>query len=836
MNVNEMLKSFSELRHGKCTIESEGWSESDTRSKFIDTVLINCLGWSESDIRRELSADRKRLDYLLSTTRPTLVVEAKKAKVEFPIFKSHRYVVSRISNILSSNPSFQEPMLQVANYCWRFSAPLAVLTNGKTYVLFLAVRTDGIKWDEGNAIILSNIFDDKFDFSDLYNLLSRHSVLSGRLLGSLMVDSIPISPKSVLSTYSDPNSVVPRNPIGLALEPILQEVFSDVTREDSIEVLENCYVLPAETSLRSEEFESLLLDKPPKYVEAVLDIRSRNSFEKFQKSIKDYLSRKNWSQTILVIGGIGVGKTMFLRRFFTLKGERSSLEDGVCSFFVDFRKPGLDPRKIPELIYERIREQIEHTDGQKVPGEKDISYDFSSLEGLQQVFWPQMQKFLRGPQGQLKIIDNTEFEKARISTLAELQKNDREFVRGVFRVLRERYHRNVCVILDNADQCVPEYQEAVYVFSRTLEETLSCLVIVALREEWYWYFGRGLGPLSAYHDIVYHIPAPRVRDVLAKRLDYSITLLSSYPMHPVRTQLLGDIDLEAHHLTDYLKSCRKAFFDNEEITVFYECVSNGAVRKGLDIFLNFLRSGHTHVDEYLKAIVECGNYIIQLHQVFKSISRGTYQYYSSRRSLIPNIFMPITGVSGMQLSYFSRYYLVNFLSFKSKDYSSAGEGFVPVSEILNLLNRLGLSDDISKQMLGDLLEKELIEPEVRISYDVESWKFAKVTPFGLFLVRRLAAKFTYLEAVMLDTPINDHALHTRLSEVYTENHKPNLENRLKCVEKFVNFLQKQEDLEQMRVQTAGLADQCPYVMEQFMELTREDFKVIRAEIEKSPFV
>ena len=130
----------------------------------------------------------------------------------------------------------------------------------------------------------------------------------------------------------------------------------------------------------------------------------------------------------------------------------------------------------------------------------------------------------------------------------------------------------------------------------------------------------------------------------------------------------------------------------------------------------------------------------------------------------------------------------------------------------------------------------LVEPEVRITYDVDKWKFVKVTAFGFFLVRRLATKFTYLEAVMLDTPINDHALHTRLSEVYTENHKPSLENRLKCVEKFVKFLQKQEDLEQMRVQTSGLANQCPYVMEQFMELAREDFSLIRAEIEKSPFV
>jgi hypothetical protein len=204
--------------------------------------------------------------------------------------------------------------------------------------------------------------------------------------------------------------------------------------------------------------------------------------------------------------------------------------------------------------------------------------------------------------------------------------------------------------------------------------------------------------------------------------------------------------------------------------------------------------------------------------------------------LIPNIFTPITGVHGMQLSYFSRYYLTNFLSFKSKEYSSAGEGFVPVSETLNLLSRLGLSNETRKQMLQDLVEKELIEPEVKLSSDVDNWNFVKITGFGLYLVRRLSSKFTYLEAVMLDTPVNDHALHTRISEVYIENQKPTLEHKLRCVEKFVGFLQKQEDLEQMRVQTAGLSNQCPSVMEQFIELAREDFELIRTEIENSPFM
>jgi hypothetical protein len=255
---DNITKAFLELKSNGCGIDSEAWTEADTRSKFIDTVLIHCLGWTEADIRRELH-DKKRLDYLLSTTRPIMVVEAKKANKEFPVYDSAVPIKIKIATLLKANRIFAKDMEQVADYCWRFSSPIAVLTNGKTYVIFVAVRTDGIKWTDGETLIIPDIFREDFNFSALYNLLSRKSVVEGKLLSKLLFKGETVRPQSVLSTYADPKAVVPRNPLGLALEPLLQRVFSDVTREDSIEVLQNCYVLPGETSLRAEEFEALLL-------------------------------------------------------------------------------------------------------------------------------------------------------------------------------------------------------------------------------------------------------------------------------------------------------------------------------------------------------------------------------------------------------------------------------------------------------------------------------------------------------------------------------------------------------------------------------------------------
>ncbi len=325
-----------------------------------------------------------------------------------------------------------------------------------------------------------------------------------------MSDAPPSPPVSVTSTYADPDAIVQRNLVGLRLESVIRRVFTDVTRDDSNEVIEHCYVLPGETTLRNQEFEALLLDRPPAYVSSVVDVRSGNAFRKFQAKISSCLTPQHAAQTLLVIGGIGVGKTMFLKRFFTLNPENDATHRDTCAFFIDFRKPELDPTRIGDLIYRRLREQIEALDEHLVPGET-TTYDLLSQEGLTQVFWPQIARFNKLTKN-IKDSEPSTYAKLLLDEFIKLRASDREFVVGACRVLRERYHRHVCIILDNADQCEPAYQAAVYVISRTIEDETRGLIIVALREEWYWHFGtRGGGPLSAYHDIVYHIPAPRER-------------------------------------------------------------------------------------------------------------------------------------------------------------------------------------------------------------------------------------------------------------------------------------------------------------------------------------
>jgi len=88
----------------------------------------------------------------------------------------------------------------------------------------------------------------------------------------------------------------------------------------------------------------------------------------------------------------------------------------------------------------------------------------------------------------------------------------------------------------------------------------------------------------------------------------------------------------------YLSVLKNALIDSEELGSFYECFANRSIRRGLDIFLDFVRSGHTETDVYLKALIHEGSYKISFHQFFKSATRGHYAYYSETNSRMPNVF------------------------------------------------------------------------------------------------------------------------------------------------------------------------------------------------------
>jgi hypothetical protein len=792
MNEQTIFDSFAEFNTFRAeppSLDAEEWSEADTRSKQIDRLLIRCLDWPESSIRRELTITSERLDYLLSMERPVLVVEAKRHSLTFAIPPKSPFYQIKLKTLLQNNPSLEPDVEQVQGYCSTWSVPYAALTNGKQLLVFASFRFDGKPWREGTVYVFSDLHG-KYDYADLYGLLSRHAFLTNDIYSRFYRMPATDRAKSLISHYSRPNITVNSNPLGEAIEPFLQKAFADAVTEDSEDVLRNCYVYPAECRLREEELEGLLIDRPPQFDVEVTDIQNKNSFVQFGERLQSYLGVNKPTQIVFVIGGIGVGKTMFIRRFFEVSADED-VRKRLTYLYVDFRTPSTDPNHVDGFILRKLKQAILALHGKSNPSEPETTFDFESTEALEQMFWSQVQRLHTGPEGGLKKIDEPAWQRRRIDFLCQLQNDDLEFVKGAIRVLRQKYHRHVVVVIDNADVCGEEYQKAVYLYSRTLLAELHVPLIVSLREEWYWHFNRGGGPRTAYHDYVYHIPCPLARDVIKKRLDYAIATLANEHLPQASFQMHG-FTVQAESLIKYLHVLKVALIDSEELGSFYECFANKSIRRGLDIFLDFIRSGHTETDVYLKALLQEGKYNIAFHQLFKSVARGSYAYYSEANSRMPNVYQ----MEGrLHRSHFHRLNVLRYLYSQRNYRNIIGDGFVEKDALYKLMYEVGFIEDEIKALFDYLLQTELIESDCRKKFYSEDAIAFRITVLGGLLSEKLFKRFEYLEMVMADTRIKDEKLLQMFLQIYKEGQKPHVTERVKAMEAWIFYLQREEETE-----------------------------------------
>jgi GTPase SAR1 family protein len=807
-------KCFVSLKASNPDLRAEKWNEADTRSKLIDALFIQCLGWRETDIRRELSSCSGRLDYQFSIVQPTIIVEAKRVSYFLPAKIGKTCERAKLASLVNANPTLREPLEQVRGYCADRSVPLAVVTNGRTILAFISVRTDGIAWYDGDAFIIHDVFDEKLNFTELYNLRSRDAVVAGTLHTQLLGKPSAITPTSVVSGYPDPRILLSPNKLGRVLEPVIHPIFDQASDDNSLDVIEHCYVLPPDTTAPAE-YSALLRDSPPHYAVNAKSIDRRNAFDRFEDTIGSLMKTEPSPQMVLVIGGVGVGKTTFLRRFFQVylpkkEDQIHGCKESCLPLYVNFQRPGADPTKVDRVIYERLRDQIEELDGKRVPRQKK-DFDFFSTEGLQHIFLKPYQRFLKN-EGSLAQIDPNKFQELRRAFLAKHRDDVEGFVDGAIQVLRDRYHQKIVVIIDNVDQCSADYQKAVYLFCRTLENRFKTLVVVALREEWYWHHGVGKeGPLSAYHNLVFHIPSPRTRDVLKKRLEYAIDKTKDCEFPAISIGLGKSATLEPIHLQRYIQICSEAFFDNEDIAGFFECLSNGSVRRGLESFLEFLRSGHTHEDEYLEAMLNGRAYRLRHHQVFKSIAYGQYRHYSGSRSIVANIFSPVFFGSGHH-TYFLRAYLLRWLKQRATIESSAGRGYVPIVEVRTEIRSVGLPDELIDSFIKDCVKKDILCPDVALEDAFDEWRFLKITAWGAHILDHLVQTFCYMEAVMLDTPIADPGFLSRISDNYSEGVRTSIDFRQPLVKEFVDYLFQIEEQERASLAAAEWSKELPSFM------------------------
>jgi hypothetical protein len=766
-----IFKEFGEfcMRRGRV-------SEADTRATIIDRILHEVLGWPRPSVQREVSQTPGYLDYKLSTTRPVLVIEAKAAGESFEVPHRKAKVSTRlkINGVLRSNTKLIGALIQAQRYCVDSGIRYGVVTNGYSFVIFRAM-IDGSSWRDGEAVVFDSPSILEADFGTFWNLIGYESVRSGRLDDAFRAAAAPArNYHRPLSYIVNADSTYSRNPINTALRPYVEKYFGDIAAQDDLELLDHCYIHSKPLQIIDQDLKMIIDDRIPRFVSNAVELLTDEEDQGGVLS-RDLRAAANPTRqagmVALLMGGIGSGKTTFLKRFFSIVTRDLLQPRGPAALaYLDF----LGAPDVPALeafLWSKLRDALLARDSSLLTRRTLEELCTSELTLIREAF------------------GETEEAARRVGEALFALGNDP--ARFSERVLR--YYILIgwmpIVVFDNVDQLGVETQAWIFTTAERFANHLGCVSILVMREESYCQ-AQLRRQLTAYTIRPYHLSSPNFREMIRVRIDFATR-------HAVTERSAGESTGGGvtpriyQELLDFFEVLRRSVFDkNRNIARLIEAVSFGNMRIALDLFSKFITSGATNTPEILERFRAAGGYSVPFHQFAKSVILGDYRYYKESRSLILNVF----DIGEARNS--SHFTALRLLRFAAGGFGArkTTEAFFDLQYLVNAMVDVFDNEEDTLRTITKLMElgRQLVELDTRRCDTLEGATSLRITSAGQYYLHFLVKSFAYLDLIWNDTPIASSGLAERLARLMPETE---MRTRFERVDLFLSYLHEEEQKE-----------------------------------------
>ncbi|HEY4281382.1 MAG TPA: hypothetical protein VGM91_24430 [Conexibacter sp.] len=709
----------------------DGRNEATTRIHLIDPLLIDCLGWLPEDIRTEVRVERQRTDYEVGRPTPRIVVEAKREGIgfELPVGVTSRIV--EIQTLLQTG-AVREALVQVRDYCQDRSIPIAVATNGHQLIAFLASRQDGVRALEGKALVFRSLEDMLVDFRTLWECLSPSGLAEATLQRRLGETSrLPLPPAKLATRAASYPGFRTRSEEETDLKILGQLFVLDIATEGEVsdDFLRECYCPSGALSqyaLVSKEIlraRYALVERVLPNVEPVQ--RKRGVSPKLGP---DVLAAALSKRPVLILGDVGVGKTMFLRHL--LRVDSKDVLREAITLYLDFGSEPAVASELASYVATRLIDQLR----------EDYTIDIFDGAFVRAVYNAEINRFGRGIAAPLKKSDPAAFEARELQMLEDLLADRGRHVGRSLDHIRGTSGRTVVVVLDNVDQRPKSFQEEVFLIGGAIASGWPATVFIALRPRTF-YDSSVHGSLNAYHSRAFSVSPARTDEVILRRLKFArkqlveTGRLDSFPQ---------GLSINSSNLTAYVDVLIQAFERNEALKEMLDNLSGGNLRMALDFLNTFVGSGYVRTRRILDIASTGGTYTVPLHEFFRAITFGDAELYDPTRSPIANIF-------DLSRDDPREHFLMPSLVLESHRLGEGGQrsGYVAAGDIF----AYGTSCGFSQEQVGAQLSRALRGRLLEGSDEADLVGFYRTTSVGLYTVRKLAGMFTYVDAVVVDTPI-----------------------------------------------------------------------------------
>ncbi len=319
-------------------------------------------------------------------------------------------------------------------------------------------------------------------------------------------------------------------------------------------------------------------------------------------------------------------------------------------------------------------------------------------------------------------------------------------------------------------------QETAFLIAHEFATDWTMIVFVCLRPETFHRTKKVSGALSGYHTKAFTISPPRIDDVILKRLAFAQKIAGGKIVLTV---------LKAKTSFSKLHSLIQSFIDslerNYDLYAFIENISNGNIRRAIELIKKYFGSGHVDTEKILRIVEQHGNYIVPVHEILRSVIFGDNVYYFPNDSEIVNLF-DVRNYNAKE------HFLVPIILGQLTDYSinNRNSGFISISDLYSFVQGQGFVPSAIDSALNFMYAKGLFETSEKgnVLTTTNTTLMIRATSSAIYHLNYLANNFVYIDAIIVDVPIFDSTIRSKILNIF------DIEKRIERAIVFTEYLDK----------------------------------------------
>ncbi|PRZ23281.1 type I restriction endonuclease [Flavobacterium granuli] len=463
------------------------------------------------------------------------------------------------------------------------------------------------------------------------------------------------------------------------------------------------------------------------------------------------------NQVLLLIGSVGSGKSTF-----TTYLKEVALQENIreSTHWINLNLNDAPVNK--EEIYKWTKKTIINNIKIKF---NDIEFD--SLSFILELY---KEEIISLKKGVLSLFDESEikYKELLAENILKYQNDiDLTLDKYILRLINEK-KKELVIVLDNCDKRNVEEQLLMFEVANWLKDNIKTIVFLPIRDTTYENHKYDKPLDTVVKDLIFKINPPNLEQVLASRIGY-ISKLSNNNKDGFYLLDNGiKVKYPSKDEEKYLKSILNSLFNNNFFKKLISGFAGRNIRNGIEIFLDFCKSGHINEAEITKIIKSNSEYILPNHLISKVFIRGNKVYYTDSNSRIKNLFYsvpsdeipdPFVRVSILKYLFDNRY---------TTDAHKSLTGYIKTDLLLKFLNSLGHDENRTIEELKLFLRLNLIENESLNPDFFNTQDLIKITSIGLANYE-IIRNIDYLASVAEDMWYKDNILAEEITSNLSGN-------------------------------------------------------------------